>query len=209
MNVVETLTHYVKKLFASDATGHDFYHTLRVYRMAMKIAEEETCDKEIILFASLLHDVDDPKLFHTENYLNARNAIRQCGLSIEKERRIIHAIQEVSFRASDSVIPSSIEGKIVQDADRLDAIGAIGIARAFAYGGAKNRKMYDPIEKPLLNMDEKTYRSHQGSTINHFYEKLLLIPSMLNTEKAKKIAQGRMLFMKQFLDEFYAEWEEK
>lgn len=210
MNHEDTLLDYTKKRFANDASGHDFYHTFRVYRMAMKIAKiEKTCDEEIIMFASLLHDVDDVKLFQTKNYSNARNAIRRCGLSHEKEERIIQIIKEVSFRGRDSLTPSSMEGKIVQDADRLDAIGALGIARAFAYGGAHERKLYDPNEKPMFEMDEKTYRNHKGNTINHFYEKLLLIPDLLNTETAKEIAKKRNDFMKEFLQEFFLEWEGK
>ncbi len=210
MNYEKTLLHYTRNIFANDASGHDFYHTLRVYQMAMKIAKiEGTCNQETIMFASLLHDVDDPKLFQTENDSNARNAIRLCGLSDEKEAKIIQIIKEVSYRGRDSLAPTSMEGKIVQDADRLDAIGALGIARAFAYGGANGRKLYDPSEKPILEMDEKTYRNHKGNTINHFYEKLLLIPRLLNTETAKKIAEKRSEFMERFLQEFFLEWDGK
>ena len=119
---------------------------------------------------------------------------------------MIAIIRTVSFKGTDSVRPDSLEGQIVQDADRLDAIGAIGVARAFAYGGAKGRKMYDPAEPPRLNMDEAAYRANQGTTVNHFYEKLFLLRELLCTQPARDIAAGREAFMRDFLTQFYAEW---
>jgi uncharacterized protein len=156
-----------------------------------------------------LHDVDDIKLSPT-TYSVKKNAVdfmKQNKLSDEIINSVCKIIEEVSFAGTDSVVPSSIEGKCVQDADRLDAIGAVGIARAFAYGGNKGRKMYDPDIKPMTNMNKEQYRQNDNSTtINHFYEKLLLLKDMMNTETAKKIAERRHAFMQTYLDEFLAEW---
>ncbi len=206
---VEKIIRCITPLFNGDKTGHDIFHTLRVYHLALKIAREEKANEKLVTLASLLHDVDDPKLFQTLDFANARAIMKACNIEKEIVTIVIGIIKEVSFKGKDSVIPATLEGKIVQDADRLDAIGAIGIARAFAYGGAKNRVMYDPNEKPLSEMDENAYRNHKGTTINHFYEKLLLLKDMLNTVEARKIAQNRHEFMKRFLDEFFLEWEEK
>ena len=205
-NCEKKLESYIKKIFEDDSSGHDYFHSVRVYKMAMKVAEEEICDKNIVMMASLLHDVDDKKLFQTENNANARTVLMDVGISQKDIERVVAIIESVSYRGNDSVVPQTIEGKIVQDADRLDAIGAVGIARAFAYGGSHGRKLYDPDISPLLNMDEEEYYKNAGTTINHFYEKLLLIKELLNTDTAKRIAKKRQLFMEQFLEEFYAEW---
>ena len=197
---------YIKNIFADDSSGHDYFHSIRVYKIAMKIAEEEFCDKDIVMMGALLHDVDDVKLFQTENHANARKILQDCEISQTDIERVIAVIQSVSYKGTDSIIPQTIEGKIVQDADRLDAMGAVGIARAFAYGGSHGRKLYDPEISPVPDMDEEKYRRHQGTTINHFYEKLLLLKDMLNTDTARKIAENRQLFMERFLEEFYAEW---
>lgn len=197
---------YIKNIFADDSSGHDYFHSIRVYKIAMKIAEGEICDKDIVMMGALLHDVDDVKLFQTENHANARKILQDCAVPQTDIERVITIIQSVSYKGSDSVIPQTIEGKIVQDADRLDAMGAVGIARAFAYGGSHGRKLYDPEISPVFGMNEEKYRQHQGTTINHFYEKLLLIKDMLNTDTARKMAERRQLFMEQFLEEFYTEW---
>jgi uncharacterized protein len=207
--IINQALEYVKKIFESDYSGHDFYHTLRVFKMATHIAIEENANLEIVQLAALLHDVDDIKLSPT-TYSVKKNAVdfmKQNKLSDEIINSVCKIIEEVSFAGTDSVVPSSIEGKCVQDADRLDAIGAVGIARAFAYGGNKGRKMYDPDIKPMTNMNKEQYRQNDNSTtINHFYEKLLLLKDMMNTETAKKIAERRHAFMQTYLDEFLAEW---
>lgn len=205
-NCERRLESYIKKIFENESSGHDYFHSVRVYKMAMKIAEEGICDKNIIMMAALLHDVDDKKLFQTEHNANVRTVLMNVGISQKDIERVVAIIESVSYRGNDSVVPQTIEGKIVQDADRLDAIGAVGIARAFAYGGSHGRKLYDPDISPLLNMDEEKYYKNAGTTINHFYEKLLLIKELLNTDTAKRIAKKRQLFMEQFLEEFYAEW---
>ncbi len=204
---VVKLKSYVKEIFKNDSSGHDYFHSIRVYKLAMKIAESETCDKGIVMMSALLHDVDDRKLFQTVNFANTRKILQDCMVLQAEIERVIEIIKSVSFKGIDSVIPQTIEGKIVQDADRLDAMGAIGIARAFAYGGSYGRKLYDP-EIPIVNeMDEKKYLKSEGTTINHFYEKLLLLKDMLNTDTARRIAVRRQLFMERFLEEFYAEWD--
>lgn len=204
---VVKLKSYVKEIFKNDSSGHDYFHSIRVYKLAMKIAESETCDKGIVMMSALLHDVDDRKLFQTVNFANTRKILQDCMVLPAEIERVIEVIKSVSFKGIDSVIPQTIEGKIVQDADRLDAMGAIGIARAFAYGGSYGRKLYDP-EIPIVNeMDEKKYLKSEGTTINHFYEKLLLLKDMLNTDTARRIAVRRQLVMERFLEEFYAEWD--
>ena len=205
-STIESVTAKLETLFADDFSGHDFWHTIRVYRNACLIAEHEPCDREIVALAALLHDADDVKLFHTENYANARKILNEEGIAEEKIRQIIDAIATVSFKGTDTVTPQTQEGKIVQDADRLDAIGAIGIARAFAFGGSRGRKMYDPEEKPAKQLSEAEYRNREGTTVNHFYEKLFLLKEMMNTETAKELAEKRDCFMHAFIDEFYAEW---
>jgi uncharacterized protein len=207
--IIENAIKYVHEIFARDFSGHDFYHTMRVYKTAVQIAVRENADILTVQLAALLHDVDDIKLSPT-TYSVKKNAVdfmKQNKLSDEIINSVCKIIEEVSFAGTDSVVPSSIEGKCVQDADRLDAIGAVGIARAFAYGGNKGRKMYDPDIKPMTNLNKEQYRQNDNSTtINHFYEKLLLLKDMMNTETAKKIAEHRHAFMQTYLDEFLAEW---
>ena len=196
----------VRSLFAEDASGHDVWHTLRVCRMAMRIAESETCNKEIVMLGALLHDVDDPKLFNTWDYANARRILRQYGASGEVEARVIDVISTVSY-GGGSVVPATVEGKIVQDADRLDALGAIGIARTFAYGGSHGTPMHDPDTPPRYNMTKEEYRAHRGTTLNHFHEKLFLLKDTMNTETAKRLALHRDGILHDFMEEFLAEWE--
>ena len=206
--LIEAAKTYVETLFAADSGGHDVSHTLRVYRTAVHLAELEGADPVITGLAALLHDADDIKLSpgtHKEK-ANAVSFLREHGVSEDTVGRIVKIIEEVSFRGTDSVVPSSAEGLCVQDADRLDAIGAVGIARAFAYGGSKGRKMYDPAEPPGQALDEEAYRARQGCTVNHFYEKLFLLKDMMNTAAAKRLAEGRDRFMHAFLEEFLSEW---
>lgn len=208
--MIENAITYVKQIFAADSSGHDYHHTIRVYRLAVEIAKQENADMQIVQLAALLHDVDDAKL-SPETYASKRKAVdfmKGNGVDNEIIETVCKIIEEVSFAGNDSVVPSTIEGKCVQDADRLDAIGAIGIARAFAYGGSKGRKIYDPEIKPLINMSKKEYQQNQNSTsINHFYEKLLLLKDMMNTDAAKEKAWHRQFIMESYLEEFMAEWE--
>lgn len=194
-----------KKRFASEATGHDFAHTYRVYQTALALAKKEGGDEEIITLAALLHDVDDYKLFANSSF--AKTWMDDHKISPKKQALVVQIIAEISFKGSDSKKATTLEGQIVQDADRLDALGAIGIARAFAYGGAKGRVMYDPKVNPVLGMSEQDYKNAKGTTVNHFYEKLFLLEELMNTAEGKAIAHARTLFMKAYLKEFYAEWK--
>ena len=184
--------------------------SMRVYRLAIQIAEQENADMLIVQLAALLHDVDDVKL-SPETHDTKKNAVRfmkNSGVDDKVIASVCKIIDEVSFVGTDSVVPSTLEGKCVQDADRLDAIGAIGIARTFAYGGSKGRRIHDPDIKPMTNMNKADYnQNHNSTSINHFYEKLLLLKDMMNTETAKKMAMHRQAVMKEYLVEFMAEWE--
>ncbi|MCF0110459.1 MAG: HD domain-containing protein [Erysipelotrichaceae bacterium] len=206
-NWLEVTTDEVRKLFSDDCSGHDYYHTLRVYKTACTIAGQEPCDSTVVCLAALLHDTDDVKLFQTSDYANARRILQRIDAGSRITEAVIQCISEVSFKGKDTVRPTTKEGCIVQDADRLDAIGAIGIARTFAYGGSHNRVLYEPDEQPLTGMDEQTYRNHIGCTLNHFYEKLLLLKDLMNTDTAKQIASHRHQYMEQYLREFLDEWE--
>lgn len=207
--IIEKTLSYVKEYFENESSGHDYFHTLRVYKMAKNIAAEEKANMNVVLLAALLHDVDDFKLSPTtsKNKDNARNFLKNNGVLDCDIELICKIIDEVSFKGSDSKIPDTLEGKIVQDADRLDAIGAIGIARAFAYGGNHNRVMHDPDIKPSLNMNEVEYRSHISTTINHFYEKLFTLKDLMNTKTAIKLAVSREKYMKEYIQEFLDEWD--
>ena len=200
-----------RKLFMNDFSGHDFSHTMRVYRTALELCEREKGNIEIVSLAALLHDADDYKLSRKtyENKNNAVSIMRKYGIEENVINRVVEIIEQVSFVGKDSVVPDSIEGKCVQDADRLDALGAIGIARALTYGGNHNRVLYDPEIKPRMDMDREEYRNHVSTTINHFYEKLFLLKDMMNTDSGKRVAVQREMFMREYLDEFYREWDGK
>ena len=181
---------YIEKIFRDNADGHDTAHSLRVYRNALHISDfYPDCDKKIVLLAALLHDVDDHKLFDTENNANARRFLETQNLSIEEIEQICSIINNVSFSKNRGNSPESIEGKIVQDADRLDALGAIGIARTFAYGGKNGRSLEDSLQ--------------------HFHDKLLLLMDEMNTEEAKKMAAVRHKYLEGFIEEFKAESDGK
>ena len=200
---------YVKEKFENEYSGHDWFHTLRVFRAATRIAEAEGADLVTVQLAALLHDVDDRKLSPEtyEDKANAREFLSENNVDAGKIEGICRIIGEISF--AENCVPSTLEGKCVQDADRLDAIGAIGIARAFAYGGNHNRLMYHPDVKPNLNMSKEEYVNSKSTTVNHFYEKLFKLTDMMNTETAKAIAREREEYMRGFLAEFMDEWEGK
>lgn len=208
-SLIDNAIEYVKEVFENDYSGHDYFHTIRVYKMATNLALQEQANLEIVQLAALLHDVDDIKL-SPETHVNKDRAVQFLRLhNVDEETicTICQIINEISFAGKESVVPKTIEGKCVQDADRLDALGAIGIARAFAYGGNHNRMMHHPNMEPCLNMSREEYNQHVSTTINHFYEKLFLLKDLMNTMTAKKIAHDRELYMKEYITEFMNEWE--
>ena len=208
---------FVKLQLKNAEAGHDWFHIERVWKLSKKIAENEDGDLEIIEFGALLHDIADPKFHNGDEELAlkiSREFLESENLEEEKIKKILFIIKNISFKNRNEKAEMSAENplkelQIVQDADRLDAIGAIGIARTFNFGGFKNNTMYDPDILPKLNMSKEEYKKSNGTTINHFYEKLLLLKDLLNTETAKKIASKRHNFMQKFLDEFLDEWEVK
>jgi len=206
MEKTEVIKKLVESHFLGEASGHDVYHTLRVYRNALMLAKETDCSLEVVSLAALLHDVDDEKLFQSRDHQYARKFLQEVNLSKELTEEVLEAIRTVSFKNRREGAPSTIEGMVVQDADRLDALGAIGIARTFAFGGSRGRAMYDPTEKPDLEMTPEEYRNSQGTSVNHFYEKLFLLKDLMNTEAAKEMAREREEFMRRFLEQFYQEW---
>ena len=208
---IEKTINFVKQRLEGAEAGHDWFHIERVWKLSKKIAKNEKANTEIVELAALLHDIADPK-FHDGDETLAIKISLEFLKSIDVEENIInqvlYIIENISFknRSQAPEIPS-IELQIVQDADRLDAIGAIGIARTFNFGGFKNNLMYHPDIQPQLNRSKEEYKKSNGTTINHFYEKLLLLKDLMNTETAKKIASERHDFMLKFLDEFYKEWK--
>lgn len=212
MNIyIENTIQFVKKQLEGAEAGHDWFHIERVWKLSQKIAEKEKCNLDVVELAALLHDIADPK-FHNGDETLASKISFEFLKSIKVEEsvieKILYIIQNISFKnRAEAPETPSIELQIVQDADRLDAIGAIGIARTFNFGGFKNNLMYHPDISPKLDMSKDQYKKSNGTTINHFYEKLLLLKDMMNTETAKKIASQRHDFMLKFLDEFYKEWK--
>lgn len=207
--IINEAMEFVGNIFKDEYSGHDFFHTLRVYKMAERIAKQENADLMTVRLAALLHDVDDIKLSPGtyENKERAAGFLREQGVSEEMIKNICNIIGEASFKGTDSVTPGTVEGKCVQDADRLDAMGAVGIARTFAYGGSHGRAIHDPGVRPTVNMNAGEYQGHISTSINHFYEKLFLLKDMMNTDTAKKIAGEREDFMRNFISEFLDEWD--
>ncbi len=208
-SIIKNAYSYVEKMFENDFSGHDCFHTYRVCRTAKIIAENEEANVIIVQLAALLHDVDDIKL-SPGTYANKERAkafLIENGVDESTIQNICEIISEVSFAGKDSIIPKTIEGKCVQDADRLDALGAIGIARAFAYGGNRGRIIYNPEIKPKIGMGRDEYNNSSSTTVNHFYEKLFWLKDMMNTDSGKKIAEERECYMKEYISRFMDEWK--
>ena len=207
--VIKNTQEFVKDKLYGEGSGHDWFHIERVHKLAKKIGEKENADLFIVELTALLHDIDDWKFSddNNTNTSNIENWLKSQEVDENAINKITSIIKTLSYKGG--VVDSTqhtIEGKVVQDADRLDAIGAIGIARTFAYGGNKNRLMYDPDIPPqeFKSLDE--VKSKENHTINHFYEKLLKLKDLMNTESGKEIAQKRHEFMEDFLKEFFKEW---
>ena len=206
-----TLTiNFVKEKLEGAEAGHDWFHIERVWKLSKKIAEKEGGNLEVIELSALLHDIADPKFHNGDETLAlkiSKDFLEEIHVEGELIEQVLFVIKNISFKnRAEAPENPPLELQIVQDADRLDAIGAIGIARTFNFGGFKNNLMYHPEIKPNLGMNKEEYKKSNGTTINHFYEKLLLLKDLMNTETAKKIASERHGFMLQFLDEFYKEW---
>jgi uncharacterized protein len=208
---IQQTIEFVKKELQNAEAGHDWWHIERVHKSAKAIAKEENVDLDIVEFAALLHDIADAKFNDGDEEIGPQKAGEFLKSINVNEKIIIHVqqiIRNMSFKSSMGEITfTSPEMLVVQDADRLDAIGAIGIARAFTYGGFKNRELYNPAIKPVINQSKEAYKNTTAPTINHFYEKLLLLKDKMNTLTGKKIALQRHEFMEQYLTQFYAEWE--
>lgn len=202
---------FVKNEFIDAEGGHDWWHTYRVWKMAIGIAKEENANQVIVQLAALLHDIADSKFHNGDEEIGPKTAsdfLTESEADINVIHHVIKIIRHLSFKKSfDNIKYSSLELDVVRDADRLDAIGAIGIARTFNYGGFKGSEIYNPNIKPVQYGSKKEYKSGNPTTINHFYEKLLKLKTMMNTNTGKKLAKERHLYMEQYLDQFFSEWE--
>jgi uncharacterized protein len=210
-NLINATIKFVKAELENAEGGHDWFHIERVYKNALLIANGEKCNILVVKLGALLHDIADSKFHNGDESVGPKKARLFLESENISENTIIHVINiidNISFKGGNVIRNfHSLELDIVQDADRLDAIGAIGIARTFNYGGYKNRAIYNPEIAPNLQMSKEQYKNSTAPTINHFYEKLLLLEDKMNTETAKKIAQERHKFMELFLSQFYAEWD--
>jgi uncharacterized protein len=213
MDIFEKTTIFVKEKLQNAESGHDWHHIDRVYKNALLIAKDEVCDIKVVKLAALLHDIADSKFYNGDENIGPKTAqlfLENEDVETETTNHIVKIIENISFKGGNFERQfNSIELQIVQDADRLDAIGAIGIARTFNYGGFKNRQIYDPTIPPNLKMSKEEYKKSDAPTINHFYEKLLMLKDKMNTKTGQKIAQNRHDFMELFLEQFYNEWEGK
>lgn len=211
--IINKTKKFVKQTLEGAEGGHDWFHTKRVLANSVHIAKKENANLFVVQLAALLHDIADAKFHDGDETLGpnlASEFLEEQNVDPLNKEHIIKIIESVSFKNSLSPMENpfdSIELQIVQDADRLDAIGAIGIARAFNYGGFKNRELYNPKVPPNMNMTKEEYKKSGAPTINHFYEKLLLLKEKMNTPTGKKLAEKRHDFMLNYLDQFYQEWE--
>lgn len=210
MSLIEATIRFVKERLEGIESGHDWFHTERVWKLSKLIAATEECNLTVVELSALLHDVADAKFHNGDENLAlvvARDFLEKQNIEKGLVEQVLFIIQKISFKnrgEAPEVLP--IELKIVQDADRLDAMGAIGIARTFNFGGYKNNLMYHPDIQPNVAMTKEEYKQYNGTTINHFYEKLLLLKDLMNTQKGKELAERRHHLMEVFLEEFYREW---
>lgn len=211
--IIDAVAKQVRDQMENEGSGHDWWHVFRVWNLAKHIGEKENADMFTVELTALLHDVADWK-FHdgdeTAGPKTARKILSELGVDTKIIDHVADIILHMSFKGAgvESKI-TTLEGKVVQDSDRLDAIGAIGIGRTFAYGGSKNRPMYDPAIKPTMHTTKEAYFKSASPTINHFYEKLLLLKDLMNTKTAREMAESRHDYMEAFLDQFFKEWDGK
>jgi len=211
MTLIDKTILFVKQKLENAEGGHDWFHIERVYKNSLLIAQNEECNLEVVQLGALLHDIADAKFHDGDEAIGpktAREFLENESVNETTTQHVINIIENISFKGGNFEKKfNSKELEIVQDADRLDALGAIGIARTFNYGGFKNRALYNPAIVPNLNMTKEEYKNSEAPTLNHFYEKLLLLKDKMNTETGKKIALERHLYMENFLSQFYAEWD--
>jgi uncharacterized protein len=208
--LIENTIEFVQQKLQNAEGGHDWFHIERVYKNSLLIAKDENCDLVVVQLGALLHDIADSKFHNGDESIGPKTArVFLENQKVEENiiQHVVDIIENISFKGGNfNKNFTSIELEIVQDADRLDAIGAIGIARTFNYGGFKNRVIYNPNVPPNLEMTKEAYKNSESPTLNHFYEKLLLLKDKMNTVTGKKLAEKRHEFMQLFLEEFYAEW---
>lgn len=209
--VINSTEQFVKDKLEGEGTGHDWWHIHRVRNTALQIAKEEQANPFVLELAALLHDIADHKFHGGDEEIGpatARDWLNSLNVSNSVVNHVCEIIRDISFKGAKVDTPmETIEGKVVQDADRLDALGAIGIARAFAYGGHKNRELHNPNVKPVQHDSFEAYKKDAGPTINHFYEKLFLLKDRMNTETGLQLAEERHQYMKEFVQRFLVEWE--
>lgn len=206
--IIEKTKEHVQTILTQYDASHDWSHIERVWRMARYLAKKEQADLFIVELAALLHDIDDWKFNQNSEISKAKNWLCHLQLPQNVISQVCHIVENVTFKGNrvQTDLPKSIEEAVVQDADRLDAIGAIGVARAFSYGGYKKRPLYDPIIQSAQHTTFDEYKKHEGTTLNHFHEKLFLLKDKMNTNSAKKIAEERHVFMENFVSQFLHEW---
>ena len=209
--IISQTVEYIKAKMIGESSGHDWWHVYRVWKNAVNIGREEQVDLFVVELAALLHDIADWKFHDGDDSVGpklAREWLEKLAVDANIINHVCEIIKDLSFKgAGVATSIQTLEGMVVQDADRLDAMGAIGVARTFAYGGSSGREMYNPDLRPEQHKSFEQYKNNKGTSINHFYEKLLLLKELMNTATAKKIAEQRHQFMEEFLDEFFKEWE--
>jgi len=208
MEIIDKTIDFVKKELEGDSSGHDWWHVYRVWKIAKTIGENESSNLLVVELAALLHDVDDWKITGDVEPVKAKRWLEDNNVDENIINQVCDIIRTLSFKGANTESKMlTKEGEAVQDADRLDAIGAIGIGRTFAYGGANGREMYNPNIKPEIHSSFEEYKKSKSPTLNHFHEKLLLLKNRMNTEEGKKIAEKRHKYMEEYIDRFLREWE--
>lgn len=211
--IIAKTAHHVQEVLSGDSSGHDWWHVYRVWKTARHIAKHELVDSYVVELAALLHDIADWKMHNGDIEIGpatARSWLTACGVDEKTIDYVCTIVKDISFKGANVADTlRTQEGFVVQDADRLDAIGAIGIARAFAYGGSRERAIHNPNHNPVIHQSFEAYKQGDGTSINHFYEKLLLLKDRMHTQTGKKIAEHRHIVMEQYLEEFFKEWDGK